>query len=81
MTDAEAKDWLRDEFGLDPARVTIVHEVDEYQVNRHGQLRRTGVKFDRTPYYNASDWYYIRFNAGQYCWEASGSRGMTPYMA
>ena len=80
MTDTEAKDWLQDEFGLDPARVTIIHEVDEMQVNRHGQIRRTGRKIERTPYYNATDWYYIRFDAGQFRWEASGRSYMTPYV-
>ena len=44
MTDAEALDWICSEFGFDRSKVTILHEIDEYEVNRHHQLRRTGKK-------------------------------------
>lgn len=62
MTDAEAIEWICDEFDFDPCKVTIIHEINEYEVNRHHQLRRTGRKIDRRPVYCAADYHYIRFN-------------------
>ena len=73
MTDAEALDWVCSEFGFDRSKVTILHEIDEYEVNRHHQLRRTGKKVDRRPIYCATDYHYIRFNVGRgtgWMWEA-----------
>ena len=73
MTDAEALDWICREFGFDRSKVTILHEIDEYEVNRHHQLRRTGKKIDRRPVYCATDYHYIRFNVGRgtgWMWEA-----------
>ena len=73
MTDAEALDWICSEFGFDRSKVTILHEIDEYEVNRHHQLRRTGKKVDRRPIYCATDYHYIRFNVGRgtgWMWEA-----------
>ena len=69
MTDTEALDWICSEFGFDRRKVTILHEVDEYEVNRHSQLRRTGKKIDRRPIYCATDYHYIRFNVGRNWWE------------
>ena len=34
MTDDEALDWICDEFGVERSKVTILHEVDEYEINR-----------------------------------------------
>lgn len=62
MTDDEAIAWICDEFDFDPQKITIIHEIDEYEVNRHHQLRRTGKKIDRRPVYCATDYHYIRFN-------------------
>ena len=72
MSDAEALDWICDEFGFERSKITILHEVDEYEINRHSQLRRTGKKIDRRPIYCATDYHYIRFNVGrgQWQWEA-----------
>ena len=42
MTDDEAKDLLYDWFGFAREKVTILHSVPTYEINRHGQLRRTG---------------------------------------
>ena len=60
------------EFGFERSKITILHEVDEYEINRHSQLRRTGKKIDRRPIYCATDYHYIRFNVGrgQWQWEA-----------
>ena len=72
MSDAEALDWICDEFGFDRSKVTILHEVNEYEINRHSQLRRTGKKIDRRPIYCATDYHYIRFNVGRgtgWMWE------------
>ena len=72
MTDDEALDWICDEFGFDRSKVTILHEIDEYEINRHNQLRRTGRKIDRRPVYCATDYHYIRFNVGRgtgWMWE------------
>ena len=69
MTDAEALDWICSEFGFDRSKVTILHEIDEYEVNRHHQLRRTGKKIDRRPIYCATDYHYIRFNVGRGTWQ------------
>ncbi|KQM12056.1 hypothetical protein AOA80_04665 [Methanomassiliicoccales archaeon RumEn M1] len=64
MTDAEALDWVCGEFGFDRSKVTILYEIDGYEVNRHHQLRRTGKKIDRRPVYCATDYHYIRFTSG-----------------
>ena len=74
MTDEEAIQWICDEFDFDPLKVIILHEVDEYEVNRHNQLRRTGRKIDRRPVYSATDYHYIRFNTSRWyyeCWNDS----------
>ncbi len=71
MTDVEALDWVCSEFGFDRSKVTILHEIDEYEINRHNHLRRTGKKIDRRPVYCATDYHYIRFNVGPgWQWEA-----------
>jgi len=69
MTDDEALDWICDEFGFDRSKVTILHESDEYEINRHNHLRRTGKKIDRRPVYCATDYHYIRFNVGRGAWQ------------
>ena len=71
MTDAEALDWICSEFGFERSKVKILHEVDEYEINRHRHLRRTEKKIDRRPIYCATDYHYIRFNVGPgWQWEA-----------
>ncbi len=71
MSDDEALDWICDEFGFDRSKVTVLHEIDEYEINRHNHLRRTGKKIDRRPIYCATDYHYIRFNVGPgWQWEA-----------
>jgi len=79
LSDEEAKDFLHRLYGFDPDSVMIVHNVDVLQINRHGKTRIVG-SVPRTPCYSASDWYYIRFDAGNYCWEATGSHGLTPFI-
>ena len=69
MTDEEAVAWICSEFDFDPSKITIIHEVDEYEINRHCRLRKTGRKIDRRPVYCATDYYYIRFNTLHWCYE------------
>ena len=61
MTDAEAIEWIAGEWGFDPSKILIHRTMKTYEVNRHHQLRATG-EIDRTPYYDATDWYYVFFS-------------------
>ncbi len=72
MTDDEALDWICSEFGFERSKVTILHEIEEQEINRHNQCRASGRKIDRRPIYFATDYHYIRFNvgAGGWQWEA-----------
>lgn len=70
MTDEEAIEWICNEFDFDPGKITILHDIDEYEINRHKQLRETGRKIDRRPVYCATDYYYIRFNTTRWSYEA-----------
>ena len=69
MTDDEALDWVCREFGFDRSQVTILHEIDEQEINRHNYCRSSGRKIDRRPVYCATDYHYIRFNAGRGAWQ------------
>lgn len=69
MTDEEAVQWVCSEFDFDPAKVTILHEIDECEMNRHSQIRNTGRKIDRRPIYCATDYHYIRFNTSRWYYE------------
>lgn len=69
MTDDEAIAWICDEFDFDPSKITILHEIDGYEINHHHQLRKTGKKIDRRPVYCATDYHYIRFNTSRWYYE------------
>lgn len=69
MTDAEAIAWICDEFDFDSSKITILHEIDEYEINRHHQIRKTGNRIDRRPVYCATDYHYIRFNTSHQYYE------------
>ena len=69
ITDDEALDWVCREFGFDRSQVTILHEIDEQEINRHNLCRASGRKIDRRPVYCATDYHYIRFNAGRGAWQ------------
>lgn len=69
MPDAAAIKWICDEFDFDPSRITIIREIDEYEINCHRKIRRTGRKIDRSPVYCATDCNYIRFNTSRWCYE------------
>lgn len=68
LTYGEALDLVCEEFGFDPRKVTILTEIDKYQKNSKGQLRKNG-KAERKPLYNATDWNYIRFNCANWFYE------------
>lgn len=74
MTDAEAVEWIRSLFDFDPSKITILHEIDEEEINRHRQCRKTGTKVDRRPVYCATDYHYIRFNTRHWCYEVWNDR-------
>lgn len=83
MSDEEAIQWISEEFGFAPEKISIIHEVNEYEVNRHGMTRKTGKMIDRRPVYCATDYYYIRFNVGRFngwMWEAWNGE-IRPYYA
>lgn len=69
MSDEEATRWVCDEFGFSENKVRIIHELDEYEISRHRELRRTGKKIDRRPLYDATDWNYIRFDVAGWFYE------------
>lgn len=70
MTDEDAVRWICDEFGFDSGRITIIHEVDGYEINNCSQIRGTGRKIDRRPVYCATDYQYIRFDVSHWQYEA-----------
>lgn len=78
MTDEEAKDWICSEFDFDRSKITIIHEVDEWEINRHNQLRKTGKKIDRRPVYCSTDYHYIRFNTSHWYYEVWNDQ-LRPY--
>lgn len=68
LTEEEAKDILYDWYGFAKEKVTIINEIPQYEVNRHGRLRKVGT-IDRRPAYDATDWHYIRFDCGYMSYE------------
>lgn len=68
LTDEEAKDILYDSFGFAKEKVVICRSVPVYQINRHGQMRKTG-DAERRVAYNSADWNYIRFDCGAVSYE------------
>lgn len=63
LTDEEAKELLYNWYGFAKEKITILHNISIYEVNRHRKLRKIG-EVDRSPLYNATDWNYIHFNCG-----------------
>lgn len=60
MNDDEAKQWIFEEFGFAPDMIRINRKMNVQEKNRHGFIRKVG-EIDRSPYYNATDWYYVFF--------------------
>lgn len=78
LTDSEAKDLLYDWYGFAKEKIRIHRTIPQYEVNRHGQLRKVG-EIDRAPIYNATDWNYIRFDCGCMCYELYDGN-LRPYL-
>lgn len=68
MTDEEAKAFIADECGFAPEKITVLHEVSTYEVNKHRRLRKSGT-FDRAPVYESTDWNYVRFDCASFMYE------------
>jgi hypothetical protein len=68
LADEEALRIVVDEYGFDPARVTILHSVPKEEIDRHRRVRKVG-EIDRPPLYNATDWNYIRFDVAGWYYE------------
>ncbi len=68
LTDEEAKVILYNWYGFAKEKIIIHKFVSTYQINRHRQIRNTGM-VDRRPAYNATDWNYIRFDCGGMSYE------------
>ncbi len=68
LTDDEAKELLSRELGFMPEKIAIFHIVNKEEINRHGQVRKTG-EIERKSFYGASDWNYIRFDCAGWSYE------------
>lgn len=74
LSDDEAAQIIADEFGFERDRIGIVREINTYEINRHGRLRKAGTT-PRRPLFDAWDYYYIRFDVignARMCWEVYG---------
>ena len=69
MTDAEAIEWIAQEFGFASEKIRINRTMKTFEINRHSQLRKVG-EIDRRPMYDATDWYYIFFTVAGWEYEA-----------
>lgn len=69
MTDADAKKLLHDWFGFDKSKVEICHAAPKEIISRDGRIKEVGTEC-RKPLYGATDFYYIRFTACGFTYEA-----------
>ena len=60
MTDEEAKQWIADEWGFAERKIEIIRTMPKLEISRMHTLRTVG-EIARDPYYDATDWYYVRF--------------------
>lgn len=68
MTDEEAKAFIADECGFCVDKITILHNVSTYEVNKYHRLR-VAAEFERTPVYESTDWNYVRFDCANFMYE------------
>lgn len=68
MTDQEAREYIADECGFCADKITILHEVSAYEVNKYRRLR-VAAKYDRSPAYGSTDWNYVRFDCASIMYE------------
>ena len=69
MEDDEAKEWIANECGFAEKKIEILHNKPIFEVSRHHQLRKVD-EVNREPWYNATDWYYVRFQVCGMIYEA-----------
>ena len=67
--DDEAKEWIAMEFGFNKSKMEVLHSKPIFEVSRHHVLRKVG-EVNREPWYNATDWYYVRFQICGMIYEA-----------
>ena len=60
LSDDEAAQLIAEEFGFDRDKIVILREINVYEINRHGRLRKVGAT-PRRPLFDVWDWYYICF--------------------
>ena len=68
MTDQEAREFIADECGFSADKITILHTVNTYEVNKHHRLRKSA-EYERQPVYEATDWNYVRFDCACFMYE------------
>ncbi len=68
LSEEDAKKMVCEWFGFAYDKVEILYTVDREEINRHGQIRKSGV-YGRAPLYNATDWNYICFRCTVYIYE------------
>lgn len=61
LSDGESLELIVREFGFEREKITILHSVDQEEVNRHHRVRVVG-EIERLPLYCSTDWNYIRFD-------------------
>ncbi len=69
LTDEKAKEILSREFGFDPKKIEIKHEVSTFESCKALNCVRIKEKINRIPLYDATDWNYIRFNCSNWYYE------------
>ena len=69
MTDDEAAEWIADEWGFAERKIVIIRTMPQLEVSRWLTLRKVG-EIARDPYYDATDWYYVRFQVCGMTYEA-----------
>ena len=69
LSDEEAIALVCEEFGFDPAKITIIHSVGVYEKEIHTRRLRKVGETERKPLYDATDWNYIRFNCANWFYE------------
>lgn len=68
MSDEEAKDFIADECGFSKERITIIHKVATYEVNKYCRLRKSA-EYEREAVYESTDWNYVRFDCAGFMYE------------
>lgn len=68
MSDQEAIELIADECGFAPDKIKILHRASAYEVNKYQRLR-VAAEYERPPYYESTDWNYVRFDCALFMYE------------